>query len=520
MLLRAAAELDLGVRQIQRLLRAWRAEPVATTLLFVRPGVARGTHRLPAAVDGVMERAIDGFYKTRERPRLTALLRQVRHDCRAGGLPPPSMKALRARVSARQLRDLVRAREGGAVARDRLAPATGHLQAEGPLGLVQVDHTLVDVHVVDDTLRQPIGRPWLTLVLDVHTRCVLGLLLALDPPSSTAVALALTHAVLPKEAWLEARALTLAWPMRGLPGTVHLDNAPEFHARALSLGCEQHGIALDYRPPATPRYGGHIERLTGTLMDRLHALPGTAFSSTAERGDYPAEARAVLTLRELERYIALEVVGPYHNDVHAGLGQPPAAAWAAALAAGWQPRAPTEPGRFAVDFLPFAERAVGREGLRLFGIHYFDGALAALIGTRTRLRVRYDPRDLSAIFAEMPQGGPLRVPYADLARPPISLWEHRAATRRLRAEGRRMVDEDAIFAAVAEQRRTVAEACAASKAARRSAARTAEARRMPVVPAVAGSAGPARSHEAPAEPEEARVPMPTDEDIAASEFLT
>ncbi|MBL6079203.1 hypothetical protein JMJ56_14385 [Belnapia sp. T18] len=45
-----------------------------------------------------------------------------------------------------------------------------------------------------------------------------------------------------------------------------------------------------------------------------------------------------------------------------------------------------------------------------------------------------------------------------------------------------MVDEEAIFAAVAEQRRTVAEACAASKAARRSAARIAKARRMPVTP--------------------------------------
>ncbi|MBL6079202.1 hypothetical protein JMJ56_14380 [Belnapia sp. T18] len=44
-----------------------------------------------------------------------------------------------------------------------------------------------------------------------------------------------------------------------------------------------------------------------------------------------------------------------------------------------------------------------------------------LIGTRPRLRVRYDPRDLSAIFAEMPQGGPLRVPYADLVQLPNSL---------------------------------------------------------------------------------------------------
>ena len=60
------------------------------------------------------------------------------------------------------------------------------------------------------------------------------------------------------------------------------------------------------------------------------------------------------------------------------------------------------------------------------------------------MRVKYDPRDLSAVFVELPSGEHVRVPYADLGRPPVTLWEHREATRRLRAEGRRTVDEHAI----------------------------------------------------------------------------
>jgi hypothetical protein len=47
---------------------------------------------------------IDTVDATRERPRLSALLRHVAADCHAAGLPPPSLKALRARVSARDLR--------------------------------------------------------------------------------------------------------------------------------------------------------------------------------------------------------------------------------------------------------------------------------------------------------------------------------------------------------------------------------------------------------------------------------
>ena len=167
----------------------------------------------------------------------------------------------------------------------------------------------------------------------------------------------------------------------------------------------------------------------GTLMQRVHALPGTTFSNVAQRGDYPSEQRAVLTVREFERVLALEVLGPYHNDIHTSLQRTPTAAWAEWITAGGQPVVPADPAAFALDFLPYEERVVRREGLRLFGIHYYDGALASLIGTGTKLRVKYDPRDLAVIFAEMPGGGHLRVPYADLARPAIALWEHRHAVR-------------------------------------------------------------------------------------------
>ena len=36
-----------------------------------------------------------------------------------------------------------------------------------PLELMQIDHTLADVIVVDEIDREPIGRPWLTLAIDV-----------------------------------------------------------------------------------------------------------------------------------------------------------------------------------------------------------------------------------------------------------------------------------------------------------------------------------------------------------------
>ncbi len=53
-----------------------------------------------------------------------------------------------------------------------------------PLELVQVDHTLVDIMVVDELNRESMGRTWVTVAFDVATRVVLAFILSLNPPAS------------------------------------------------------------------------------------------------------------------------------------------------------------------------------------------------------------------------------------------------------------------------------------------------------------------------------------------------
>lgn len=89
----------------------------------------------------------------------------------------------------------------------------------------------------------------------------LGFYLSLEAPSLTAVALCLTHAVMDKTAWLASRGIAADWPAHGIPNIIHVDNGAEFHARAFERACAEHRIELTYRPPGTPRFGGHIERL-------------------------------------------------------------------------------------------------------------------------------------------------------------------------------------------------------------------------------------------------------------------
>lgn len=508
----ASRQLGLSNRRIYGLLDGFRRNPVTASLLPRKPGPKKGARQLDAKVDAQIEAAIDDVYLKREQPTLRKVLREAARNCRTAGLTPPSMKALRARVSARGLRERMKAREGAEAAGDSFRLVKVGLRAERPLQVVQIDHTKVDIMLVDDVTRACIGRPWLTLVLDVHTRMVLGLHLSLDAPCATSAALAVAQAVLPKTDWLADRAIKLSWAVHGLPEIIHVDNGREFHSRAFERGCQQHGIRIEYRPPATPRFGGHIERLMGTLMGRVHAFPGSTSSNVVARGAYDAEARAVLSFQEFEHILALEVLGPYHNEIHSALGRTPASAWTAGMAKVTL-RSPADATVFLRDFLPFEERVVRRDGVRLFGIAYQDGGLAHLVDHGPgKLRVKYDPRDLSAVFVELLTGDHVRVPYADLSRQPITLWEHREATQRLRREGRRTVDEHAIFTAVAEQRRLLLEAQERSKSARRAVARIDEAARATTAPRSKGEGQGMETDE------DATVPMPRDGEPSGVEF--
>lgn len=412
-------------------------------------------------------------YLTRQRKKVTAIHREVTRICRVRGLPAPSRGAIVRRIRALDPVAATKAREGPDAARSlesaggRVPPVTGVLEQ------VQIDHTVVDLVVVDERHRMPIGRPYVTVAIDVFSRCIVGLVLTLEAPSTLSVGLCLAHMVTDKRTWVERLGIEVDWPMAGKPGELFLDNAAEFKSEALRRGCQEHGIMLDYRPLGRPHYGGIIERVIGTLMEMVHELPGTTFSNPAKRGSYDSEAKAVLTVSELEKWLALAVVS-YHGQVHGTLGQTPQARWAAGTAETPAVTVANETA-FLVDFLPVFRRRLTRTGFVIDHVHYFSDALKPWIARRDRLDrfvIRRDPRDISRIWVLDPEGKTyLPVPYRTLSRPAMSVWEHRAALERLRSEGRAQVDEVALFRMVEQMRTITATARSSTRKARRDAER-------------------------------------------------
>ena len=490
----AAERLGLKRARLYRLIAAYRERPLTSTLISPKSGPPKGHRLLDLGREKLIEQAIQEFYCTKEKPSISALVGYVSHECGKLGLRPISRRAIEARIGSANIKTVVKAREGAKAAADRFRPVRLAYRADYALQIVQIDHTRIDVFVVDECHRLPIQRPWLTLAIDLASRMVAGFYLSLEAPSAASVALALHHAVLPKEAWLARLGISAHWAVAGLMDVLHMDNGSDFHSRALERGAGEYGVRLQYRPPATPHFGGHIERLIGTMMGAAHLLPGTTFSNVAERGVYDPEKHAVMTLRELEHWFAIQVVGRYHAEVHSALLRPPNAAWLDALAA--RPAPPGQPAdgeQFLYDFLPFEQRKVRRDGIELFNIHYWDDILSVWAGQlSSRLRVKYDPRDLSRVYLEAPDGKHWPIRMRDLRHPAISLWEAREARKTLRAKGRGEIQERMIFDAVEAQRLILAEAAAKTKSARRDIQRIAYAiestRAAPLIPPVAAEA--------------------------------
>ena len=413
----AAHLLGISRSLVYELIARFRRRPQTSSLLRGKRGLKPQSTLLAPSVHKLIMEAIQEFYLQRERPRFADLMREIRTRCHQQGYPMPNFRSVKKRLVLIDAKAQVQRRFGAATAREQFAPVrTNTHQADLPLERVQIDHTPVDVIVLSERDRKPIGRPWLTLAIDVASRTIMGFAVLLEPPSTISVALTLTHAVMSKDAWLADRELEVRWPVHGIPDLLHLDNASEFHSQALERGAEEYGVRLDFRPPGAPHYGGHIERLIGTTMGAVHLLPGTTFSNVAEKGDYDSESAACLTLLELERWLALQITGVYHQAVHSVLGRPPIVAWQEGLALRRRPpRLPADPETFFLDFLPGETRLIRRDGIQFSHIFYWDNILSPLAGRSPEpVLIKYDPRNLERIYFLDANGRYWPIPYRDL----------------------------------------------------------------------------------------------------------
>jgi putative transposase len=447
-----------------------------------------GLRLINPSQEAVIRSAIEDVYLTKQRHKIQTVVDEVFRRCRAAKIVPPGPSTIRRRIMELSPAAALRRRGMNDVARNRYEAIQGSFPgADYPLAVVQIDHTEADLILVDEVHRKPICRPWVTLAIDVHSRMVVGLYVSLEKPSVTSVGMCMSQAMCSKSEYLNSIGVTGSWPVWGVMTTIHADNAKEFRGKVLSRACEEYDMHLQWRPVLVPKYGGHIERLMGTMANELSKLSGTTFSNIGQRKGYDSEKEATYTLKEFERYLVDFIVNIYHQRVHSELFMPPIRKWESGILGDEStkgigiPAIPKDPLRVQLDFMPIFHRSIQQYGLQINEITYYDKVLDPYVNAmdpnypkqKQKFLIRRDPRDISKVYFFDPGTKSYAViPYRNIGLPAISHWELRKALKELKEKGRAQVNEHVIFEAI-ERMRSYQEAAAhKTKSARRNMART------------------------------------------------
>ncbi|PMU58244.1 transposase, partial [Pseudomonas sp. GP01-A1] len=166
-------------------------------------GGGKGKGRLPESVERIIRELLQKRFLTKQKRSLAAFHREVAQACKAQKLRVPARNTLALRIAGLDPLKATRRREGQDASRSLQGVGGEPPAVTAPLEQVQIDHTVIDLIVVDERDRQPIGRPYLTIAIDVFTRCVLGMVVTLEAPSSVSVGLCLVHVACDKRPWLE-----------------------------------------------------------------------------------------------------------------------------------------------------------------------------------------------------------------------------------------------------------------------------------------------------------------------------
>lgn len=330
------------------------------------------------------------------------------------------------------------------------SPKTKHI-----LEVAEIDHTPVDLFIVDENTMLPLGRPTLTLLIDRKSKMILGVYVSFGGPSTEAVFKCLRHAILPKD-YLRERYPRVegVWPCYGLIQTLVCDNGLEFHSKALEQACFELGIVLQFCPKRKPYFKGMVERAFRSIANGFfHAQRGTSLSNWMERHGYDPLKTAVATFDEFMHALHIWIVDVYSVRFHRGLNRPPLGVWQD----GVHDNPPQLPDLHVLDvaLMEYEERVLWHYGVELHKLRYNSKELYPIrhqLGEKVTVQVRYNRSDLGHIYVIHPNTGEaIKVPAVefDYAKD-LRLEVHELICREVRDAG--MADTNPLNVAKAKER--------------------------------------------------------------------
>lgn len=362
---------------------------------------ARGNRerKLNPEVVTAMKEIIESDVLNAAKPEVSVAYGKVINLCEARGHLPPSDRTFRTEIKRIKEAHLIEARSGRKAAYalsefqwhiDQSTPRHG----ERPFEIGHIDHTELDVELVDSRTGANLGRPWLTVLMDAFTRVILAFYLTFDPPSYRSCMAVIRNCV----------------RRHGrIPKTIVVDLGSDFESlffEALLARLETHKKS---RPASKGRFGSVIERFFGVSNQRfVHNLAGNSQALQQARSMSPSHdprTLAVWTLPALTDAFEEFAFEVYGNLTHPAFGMSPNQAMAQGLAVSGSRSHTLIP--FTPDFerlcMPTtpAQKAVVRpgRGIKIKNIHYWHPLFREAKVERTKVPLVYDPFDVSRAYA-------------------------------------------------------------------------------------------------------------------------
>lgn len=398
----AIAELKVKQSRFYELYRDYRQSKNYTGMIRGKRGPKLGSTHTSEMMLAVLEAAFAEKYSG-PKASIMVVLRRAQELCGSRGLTRPTRHMVSKFIKSKPARLICALKYGEEEAAQKYDPRPGFKESAAEDADVQMDHTLVDIELVDERDRRCIaGRPWLTIIICTLTRVILGYFLSFRTPSVITVQLAILSAVLPKNSMYNPlSADPFIYPFSGVPPGLYTDNAAEFITQQLKRKCRRYEMDWEHRPIGKKWFGGIVERVIGTFMTgAVHFLPGTTGSNTVERKFFNSEVDATMTLPEFKAWFQCEV-SKYHSKRHDAIDCSPRMAWA-------ELRGKGTPGElkqiseedslsFALDFMPSEyDKKIHDYGINFASRRYWGEELAGRIGSTCE--IRYDPNNLLTIW--------------------------------------------------------------------------------------------------------------------------
>lgn len=201
--------------------------------------------------------------------------------------------------------------------------------------------------------------------------------------------------------------------IRVMPYLLHMDNGKDFTSVAMKKWMAKHQVNAGYRPVGGSQYGGHVERLLGTLnRQAFHSMTGTTKSNTIKRGDYPSEKLAILTFEQLEALLLVAMIR-YHAQPHSKHGVSPREKWRQAyeedghnihfLPSGkiknLTPEFKKRIRQLTWDLLPEKKLKYNqKDGLTHYKIKYNDSILQKYFEDKQKVKIRFSRSDVRFVW--------------------------------------------------------------------------------------------------------------------------